>query len=137
MPQYILLFLSLLLLAACMDSDSTVDLEERYQQGEVAWHLSGIRDYQFNYEETGFSPLQGVWQIMVAQSEISSVQYLGEDSPTVGMNTDTAPTVDALYDRIKDCINNQSCELVQLVLNTNYPVPETVSFSSGSDGSGF
>ncbi|WP_419555034.1 DUF6174 domain-containing protein, partial [Pseudoalteromonas luteoviolacea] len=49
------------------------------------WNNSSKTSYTFVYEETGFTPLSGQWEIQVHNDEVIFVNYLGENNPTFEM----------------------------------------------------
>ena len=125
-----------LLLAGCEKNDETQQQSE-FDKNYDAWKSAKVSSYAYNYEKTGFSPLQGVWKIQIEQTKAIDVTYLGSNSPNVSLSVESAPTIDSLYEDIKRCIEGNDTTVTILTFDENNSIPTEYSCSTASEGSGF
>ncbi len=115
------------------DRSSKSDFEKNYE----SWKGSEVSSYIYNYEATGFSPLRGVWEIQIEQSETIYVAYLGSDSPEMRLTEESAPSIDSLYEEIKGCIDGSNTEVTKLTFDESNFIPVEYLCSNSSEGIGF
>jgi len=132
----IVCLLSFFVLISCA-TDSDDAWRAIYNNSYDSWKQSGVKSYIFNYEATGFLPLRGVWEIQVDQSELIHVAYLGSDSPTFQLTIESAPTIESLYEDVKDCIDARQADVTKLVFDERNSIPIEFSCSNFSEGYGF
>lgn len=124
------------LLAGC-DDDNDSRSQTEFEINYESWKDSEVSSYIYNYEATGFTPLRGVWEIQVEHSETIHVAYLGNDSPSINLTVDTAPTIDTLYENIQNCIDGDDTEVTKLTFDEKSFIPIEYSCSNPSEGYGF
>ncbi|MCG7587138.1 DUF6174 domain-containing protein, partial [Photobacterium sp. OFAV2-7] len=71
-----------LLLFGCNSSGSSPQ-ESNSGTSLSKWNEASVTSYSFQYEERGFSPLKGPWEIQVQDSNVIYVNYIGDQNPTV------------------------------------------------------
>jgi hypothetical protein len=121
----------------CGDKGGDSNFREKYESNLSAWEESEVNSYLFHYEEAGFTPLDGIWEIQVSEDDVIHVAYLGNDSPTFTLTTENAPLVDSLYESIKDCLDDAESDVTRLFFDEERFIPLEFSCSYGSEGSGF
>lgn len=124
-----------LLIMGCAD-DSISNLESTVQEEYELWNRSRPANYSFDYEATGFSPLGGVWRISVEGETVTVVEPVTETQGPIDLNVDLAPTIDALYQRILQQIQNESVFVVA-EFDPSYHYPINAYFDVGEEGVGF
>jgi len=135
----IIAFLILFLLG-CADSTST-SFRSQYENYRNRWVEAGVTSYIFNYERNGFTSTRGVWEIQVSNSKIIHVAFLGTNNPSYPLTKESAPTINSLFDEIKECVNRDTTfdngEVTKLIFDKKTFVPIDFSCTYGSESYGF
>lgn len=129
--------LSVVALLSSCDDDNDKKSQTEFEKNYESWKNSKVSSYIYNYEATGFTPLRGVWEIQIEQSETIHVVYLGSDSPSINLTVGSAPTIDSLYEDIKSCIDGDEVEVTKLTFDENSFIPTEYSCSNPSEVFGF
>lgn len=124
------------LLAGC-DDDKDNPSQTEFEQNYASWKSSKVSSYIYNYEAKGFTPLRGVWEIQIEQSETIHVTYLGSDTPDINLTVDSAPSIDSLYEEIQNCIDGSDTEVTKLTFDDESFIPIEYLCSNPSEGFGF
>ena len=133
-----LIMLVCFLLAGCQAAEINNDrFREPYESNRAQWISASTGSYIFNYHESGFTPIQGTWEIQVNNGDVIVVNYLGSDTPPVNLTLDTAPTIESLYARINSCFDHNDCEIQELEFDSSRNFPTKFYASSGEEGWGF
>ncbi|UTM56100.1 DUF6174 domain-containing protein [Photobacterium sp. CCB-ST2H9] len=118
--------------AGCNSSTSS---EDDFQK---EWQAKNIQFYSFEYKETGFTPIAGdAWEIQVADGEVIYVNYTGTGTPEAVLSAETAPTIDELFTRMKDCKAKPECDITLVEYDKINAYPIQYNESYGSEGAGF
>lgn len=134
MKNGIILLLAVLIVA-CNSSDSEDKCELTPQQH---WDAMLIDSYTFEYQETDFSPLSGLlWEVQVADGEVIYVNFIGEGTPPVELNIDSAPTIDELFISITECEASSHCDVTLLKYDEKYYYPTQYNSATGEEALGF
>ncbi len=131
----ILIFITIFSLTACFFK---IIEQEIFGQARIAWQAQNLDTYQFHYRETGFSPLQGTWQITVVNEKVVQVVSLDSDvaSKFLTLKLDNAPDMPALFDRIQSNLDSPDVS-VNFSFHSEFHYPEFASFSRASENNGF
>ncbi len=123
--------------AACSDSVSNEPAQtEQVQQEFDAWTLSRPPGYTFNYDETGFTPLPGVWQIAVEGETVVAVTQVDGPATDHPLTVEGAPTIESLFETVLQELLSPDVT-VTFLLNTEFHYPAEAYFDAGSEGWGF
>jgi hypothetical protein len=128
-----------LFLFGCNSSDSTPDTAPQKSVAETnfeMWSTSSQSSYSFVYEEAGFTPLSGKWEIQVHNDEVIFVNYIGENNPEFGLEVSTAPSINSLFERVLSD-SGDSCTVIDNEFDNNSYFPSNYYVSCGEEGSGF
>ena len=128
-----------LVLFGCNSSDSSPEITAEKSVAESnfeMWKSSSQTSYSFVYEETGFTPLRGKWEIQVHNDEVIFVNYLGENNPTIEMDITTAPSIDSLFEKVISG-GGDSCSITESAFDNENYFPSSYYLSCGEEGSRF
>ncbi|MGF1732193.1 DUF6174 domain-containing protein [Photobacterium kasasachensis] len=125
-----------LLLLGCNSSGSNHQ-ESKSDISLSKWNEASVSSYSFHYEERGFSPLKGLWEIQVQDSKVIYVNYIGDQNPIALLDLESAPSIDTLYKKLAACEANSSCTIVELDFDDKYSFPNNYYQTTGEEGSGF
>jgi hypothetical protein len=112
---------------ACGDSG-----KERLESARSKWNEAAVADYSFRYRTTGFPPQVDV-RVTVRSGMVTEVE---RQSGTFDLSTETAPTIDSLFDAIARALDGGQVD-VSAGYDPALGYPASAYFSGGSDGSGF
>ncbi len=136
-----LLYATLLSLAllGCDSSNGESDDPTPKSVAEVnyeMWNDASQTSYSFIYEETGFSPLQGKWEIQVHNDEVIFVNYTGKNTQELSLDTSTAPSIDTLFEEVLSEVN-EGCTVTENIFDGENYFPSKFSVFCISEEVGF
>ncbi|QRN95192.1 hypothetical protein JRI60_39925 [Archangium violaceum] len=110
--------------------------QSQWSTEREAWNETHPEHYRYDYTVTGFAPGRGPWRIEVRGDEVVSVRYVGQGTaPTPGIDVDSAPTIDTLFQQVESGLNTSA--RVDVDYDPVHHFPKRAMFSSGEEGSGF